>query len=453
MGGSLLLMAQRKTVIDVLDQIFDDRDYDLRLLAPKEFEKLSLELTIYASNYEAPPRSPGRTRYYGGGNTWHPSPVSGSAVWFGTAGLRYGPDVEVAQTLCLIHDSVVCHDCVTDFIGRYRTDFLPSYHEACWCGEKITDSELYGDKPSSGSLIDEAAVRLNAILRIYDMARELIQKGYLILVPTRVLLKQSEHAVLTQMRHAAHDEQMLQIAGQSKTVPVSDGIINQFVEPVEGTKLAVGPADHNPGLRLHYGIMHHIKCLLVAHKALADYAPPDDFGWRTMEYKWDQLFESLSKKSSLGAAKIGAQSSLAVPIVRGFTVSDIVSIRRDEEIFEELRGIIGKTVDPILGPRGLDDFYADYDRQAADALDRWRRVIQTSPKQKGLFRNIATATAGCIGVAAVLAFATDSTARSIQVAAGLPGLYYALKDLLLAGLDPSRRLFKVLRRYSFPEDE
>ncbi|MGO9571356.1 MAG: hypothetical protein ACLP5H_27845 [Desulfomonilaceae bacterium] len=172
-----------------------------------------------------------------------------------------------------------------------------------------------------------------------------------------------------------------------------------------------------------------------------------------MEYKWDELFEFLTKKSSLRAAKMAAQSSLAIPIVRGFSVSDIVSIRRDEEVFEQLRGIIGNTVDPILGPLGLEGFYADYDRQAADALDQWRRVIQTSPRKKGLFRNIATGTGALIRVAAVLAFVSDSTVRSFLLAAGLPGLYYALKDLLLAGVDPSRRLFKVLRRYSFPEDE
>ncbi|MGO9566694.1 MAG: hypothetical protein ACLP5H_04035 [Desulfomonilaceae bacterium] len=247
-------MAERKTVIDVLDYIFDGRDYDLRLLSLKEFEKLSLELTAYASNYEAPPRPPGRTRYYGGGTTWHTSPAPGSVIWFGTEGLRYGPDVVIAQTLCLVHDSVVCHDPVTDFIGRHRTDFLPSYYVGTAGGEKIEDSQLYGDRPLSGSLIDAAATHLNAILRVYDLARELIQNGYLIPVPTRVLLKHNEHAVLTQMRHAARDQQMLKIAGQSKTVPVSDGTINLFFEHLGGTKLAVGPADHNPSLKLHYGV-------------------------------------------------------------------------------------------------------------------------------------------------------------------------------------------------------
>ena len=443
----------QKTVIDVLDHVFQGRDYDLRLLSKEEFQKLSNQLTVFASEYQAPSRIPGKTRCYAGGAAWNTTQECVGKIWFGFAGLKYGADMAAVQTLCLMHDSVVCHDPVTDLIGAHGTDFLPRFYENIWEGEITTDSNVFGTKPLTKEAMEHAAESLNATLRVYDQARELIQLGYLIPVPTRILLKQHRHTFLTQLRYSARDPRMLQIATESKTIPVNDEIINSFIIPAGPTGLKVGPCENNPTLRLHYGLQHHLKCLLVAYKTEADFGPFDDFGWNTLAYKYDQLAELFRKKSLINLAKTVAVSRLAIPVVREFSVYDVVSVRRDEEVFEELRNILRKTAEPSLVSTDLTEFYEGYDAQLADAIEQWRGVILGSQKKKTLFRDLSSVGKGALFLAGSIAlFSKDNYVSAILAAAvGLPGLYSGLTDLLVGGQDPKQRLFKVLRRYTFPE--
>ena len=443
----------QKTVIDVLDHVFQGRDYDLRLLSKEEFQELSNQLTIFASEYQAPARIPGKTRYYAGGAAWNTTQECVGKIWFGFAGLRYGADMAAVQTLCLIHDSVVCHDPVTDLIGAHGTDFLPQFYKNIGEGEITTDSNVFGTRPLTKEIMEHAAESLNATLRVYDQARELIQLGYLIPVPTRILLKQQRQTFLTQLRHSARDSRMLQIATESKTIPVNDEIINSFMMPDGPTKIKFGPCENNPGLRLHYGLQHHLKCLLVAYKTEADFGPFDDFGWNTLAYKYDQLAELLRKKSLINLAKTVAVSNLAIPVVREFSVYDVVSVRRDEEVFEELRNILRKTAEPSLVSTDLTKFHEDYEAQVADAIEQWRGVILGSQKKKSLFRDVSSVgKAALFSAGSIVLFSKDNYVSAMLAAAvALPGLYSGLTGLLVGGQDPKQRLFKVLRRYTFPE--
>ncbi len=442
-----------KTVIDVLDHAFQGRDYDLRLLSKEEFQKLSNQLTDFASEYQAPSRIPGKTRYYAGGAAWNNTQECVGKLWFGFAGLKYGADMAAVQTLCLMHDSVVCHDPVTDLIGAHGTDFLPRFYENNWEGEITTDSNVIGTRPLTKESMEHAAESLNPTLRVYDQARELIQCGYLIPVPTRILLKQHSHTFLTQFRHSVRDPRMLQIASDSKTIPVNDEIINCFMMPDGLTKLKPGPCNNNPALRLHYGLQHHLKCLLVAYKTAADFGPFDDFGWNTLAYKYDQLTDLFRGKSLIKLAKTVAASSLAIPVVREFSVYDVVSMRRDEEVFEELRDILRKTVEPCSVSTDLTKFYGDYEAQLADAIEQWRRVILGSQKREGLFQDISSVGKHTLMLAQSIAlFSTDAIVTAIVgTGVALPGLYSGLTGLLAGGQNPKQRLFKVLRRYTFPE--
>jgi hypothetical protein len=440
-----------KTVIDVLDDTFQGRDYDLRLLSINEFKGLSNQLTAFASQYQAPPRIPGKTRYYAGGAAWNNTQESVGKIWFGFAGLKYGADMAAVQTLCLIHDSVVCHDPVTDLIGAHRTEFLPTFYKNIWEGELTTDNNVYGTQPFTKELIENAAQSLNATLRVYDQARELIQIGYLIPVPTRILLKQNKDTLLTQLRHSARDQTMLQIATESKTIPVNDEIINCFIMPIGPKTLRPGPCNNNPPLRLHYGLQHHLKCLLVAYETQADFGPFDDFNWNTLSYKYDKLSELFRKRSSTNLAKTVASSSLVIPIVREFSVYDVVKVRRDEEVFEELRDMLRKTAEPSLVSADLTKFHEDYEAQLADSIEEWRGVIIGSQRKKGLFRDISSLSKSALALTGSMAlFSTnDIVSAIIGTGLALPGVYYGLTDLLAGGQDPKRRLFKVLRRYEF----
>ncbi len=441
-----------KTVIAILNEVFQDRDYDLSLLSIEEFKDLSNRLTVFASEYEAPPRPAGTSRYYAGGTAWNSNQVPQSKVWFGPAGLQYGADMAIVQTLCLMHDSVACHDPVTDMIGAHKADFLSPFFSNLYEGEIITDSDNYGTKSITKETIENAAARLNPTLRVYDQARKLIERGHLLPVPTRVLLVQNQHSVETQLRYAGRDSEMLRIAAESKTIPTNDGVINVFMQPNGSSKISVGLALDNPALRLHYGIMHHLKCLLVAFKASADFAPFDDFGWNTLAYKYDELAKNLFKKSLINLAKTVATSNLAIPIVRGFSVQDIVSIRHDEEVFEELRTILRRSAEPVLVSRDLSEFYDDYERQALDAIEQWRGSISAFPHKRNLFKNTLIAGGSALAVASAIMFATEDPVSSIiKGVSGVPGLYYGLKDLLVSGQDPKQRLFKIMRRYSFSE--
>ena len=440
-----------ETVIDILDEVFQDRDYDLTLLSKDEFEELSQRLTLFASNYEAPPRSPGESRYYAGGTAWNTGQECAGKIWFGPAGLQYGGDMAVAQTFCLMHDSVVCHDPVTDLLGAHRTDILPKFFENIFQGEVIADSNCYGVQPLTKTIFDDAAARLNPTMRVYDVAREFIQRGYLIPVPTRILLRKKAHAISTQIRQSARDARLLQVAAKSKTIPVFDGAINMFIAPSANSKMSVGPTSDNPVLRLHYGLMHHLKCLLVAHKSSADFAPMDDFGWQTLSYKYEELARILRPKSSMNCAHISASSALAIPMVSGFSIYDIIGVRRDEEVFEELRKILRQTTQPQLVSVDLEDFYRDYESQVIDALEQWKAVVSTSSKKRNLFRNISLVAGAAISTVGEIVLNSSDPSGLIVATGGLPGFYYLLNNLLTAGQDPEQRLSKILRRYSFPE--
>lgn len=448
----------RKTVIEVLDEVFLGRPYDLRLLEHHEFERLSELLSEFASRYEAPVRGPGTTRYYGGGTAWNSSNTPDPKIWFGSRadGLYYGPDVKAVQTLCLMHDSVVCHDAVTDMLGRHRTEFLPSHFSSrVRQGECIVDEELLGTRPVSTEVIEFAADRLNATLQVYDKARQLIQRGYLIPVPTRVLIRKNKAQLMTQVRHGLHDPKLLRFAKEANTIAVGDGAVNVFLYATGPATISAGPFFEHPDLRLHYGLLHHLKCLLVAFETRADFMPSDEFGWRSLDYKYEELIAHLGTKSRFNLKKMAASSLLAIPIVRGFEIDDIVSIRRDEEVFEELRRILGSATEPEIGGRSMSEFVKDFEAEAADALERWRGTISASPGRRRLFRDIAmvggnsTAVIGC-GVAIFLG--QEPVSALISAAAGLPGLYLGLTDLLVAGNDPKKRLFKVLRKYKLPPE-
>jgi hypothetical protein len=441
---------ENRTVIDVLDEVFDGRDYDLNLLSPNETKTLSNKLTEFALGYTSPPRLVGQSRYYGGGTSWNTDKQSKSRVWFGPAGLLYGADMEIAQTLCLMHDSIVCHDAVTDLLGNHSTEFLPSFHNNIIQGECSVDTQIFGTQPLSDKLIANTAARLNPTLRVYDCARELIQRGFIIPVPSRVLIRQNEKKFLTQFRHSQRDSEMMKISAESVNIAVSDGSTNSFLYP-QGSKIRFGNAAKDPHLRLHYGLLHHLKCYLVACKANADFLPSDDFGWRTLEYKIAEYTKSMKIRSLAKLSKTAASATLAIPIVQGFSPQDIVSIRRDELVFEELRKILRKTTEPSLSGQNMSEFYKDYQAQLSDAIEQWWGKIAKSSNKMGLFRSAALTGGSAICLAGALIFQTEApVSKFITVAGGLPGLYYGIKDLLTGGADPKRRLFKILRRYRHP---
>lgn len=438
----------QETVIDVLDRVFNGREFDLSLLSNEELLHLSEELTTFAINYKAPPRHSGTSRFYGGGIIWNNTSSSKPAVFIGPYGLFHGTNAQALQTLCLAHDSVVCHDAVTDLLSASTSSFFPSFYQNLWQGEDRFDDVGLGQIPVTTELRAYTIQRANPILRVYDRARPLIQKGYLIPVPTKPLLIKHKHQILTQLRHSHRDSAIMELATQTGSVGVTDVSVSLFMQPIAGNKININNASNNPNLRLHYGMLHHLKCLSVAFQASADFVPTDDFGWGVLNQKYDELHKILTRKSKETFYKHAAQSALMIPLVKKFSIDDIVSIRTNEDVFEELRKLLRSSVGNFdLAGRSLPDFYRDFEEEKIEALANWKRRISAYDVKKNLFKDIALTTSGIIGVGTSLLFLTDSPAAVIASVSGLSGIYYGLKDLLFAGSNPKNRLIKILRRY------
>lgn len=442
-------MSLPETVIDVLDSVFEGRDFDLSILDDAELTKLSEKLTTYASNYTAPTREPGKSRFYCGGTIWS-SNTSNTMIAWGPAGLANSANADVLQTLCLAHDSVVCHDVLTDLLSSHTISFLPSFYTNIKQGEVASNETSLIKTPITQENRNNIIRTLNPILRIYDLARRLIQQGFLIPVPTRIAMQKYKTQILTQMRYAHQDPVVKTLAAKEGSIAVKDDALSLFVQPGGGTKLRLDNAIDNPALRLHYGMIYHLKCLAVAYVAGADFTPTDDFGWEVLDYKYEELYKLLTKKSKSTFHKYAAQSALMIPIVTKFAIEDIVSIRTNEDIFEELRNLLRNSIESIdYTTRSMSELYRDYEMEMAEALTNWKSQIDSSGKRKGLFKDLALVASSAIEVGASLIFLADTPAAIIASAAGLPGIYYGLKDLLFAGCTTERALLKILRKYKW----